>query len=314
LPLARSPSPSPRRERREDRERSNRSVEREKYGKLGDNDRGRKDEEVREHPSIPDEEADMSKSNTMTGVSGDWAVFRGPEMGEIDPREMKKIQIDIRRNLPPGKTKNGLVVDRDLGDPALLGVPRRPGEGRRQLFDRDEIREADGRQDDRETVEEPRVKVILEPLQEYERKLGSRIWEEEDEELGEERRSRRRAREQEEVEERIPATERLGEKRRRKSLEKERRRSEEREVVRGDVRDRLGGRERSPLRERRHVKERLGEVVGRGEGGGEERHNRGRGRGGFRGRGGRGRGGHGHYFNKYEKYEGQQEEPTSTTD
>ena len=28
--------------------------------------RGRK-EEVREHPSIPDEEADMSKSNTMTG-------------------------------------------------------------------------------------------------------------------------------------------------------------------------------------------------------------------------------------------------------
>lgn len=24
-------------------------------------------EEVREHPSIPDEEADMSKSNTMTG-------------------------------------------------------------------------------------------------------------------------------------------------------------------------------------------------------------------------------------------------------
>ena len=69
LPLARSPSPSPRRERREDRERSNRSVEREKYGKLGDNDRGRKDEEVREHPSIPDEEADMSKSNTMTGAA-----------------------------------------------------------------------------------------------------------------------------------------------------------------------------------------------------------------------------------------------------
>ena len=26
-------------------------------------------------------------------------------------------------------------------------MPRRPGEGRRQLFDRDEIREADGRQD-----------------------------------------------------------------------------------------------------------------------------------------------------------------------
>ena len=32
---------------------------------------------------------------------------------------------------------------RDLGDPALLGVPRRPNEGRRQLFDRDEIRQAE---------------------------------------------------------------------------------------------------------------------------------------------------------------------------
>ena len=57
------------------------------------------------------------------------------------------------------------------------------------------------------------------------------------------------------------------------------------------------------------MKERLGEVVGRGDGVEERR----RGRGGYRGRG-RGRGGHGHHFNKYEKYEGQQEEPTSTTD
>ena len=63
------------------------------------------------------------------GVSCDWAVFRGPEMGEIDPRlhffwsissqhctfrEMKKIQIDIRRNLPPGKAKSGLIVDRSV--------------------------------------------------------------------------------------------------------------------------------------------------------------------------------------------------------
>ena len=215
---------------------------------------------------------------------------------------------------------------RDLGDPALLGVPRRPNEGRRQLFDRDEIRQAE-KQDEEQVLnapfcmslplsdkllllqapEEPRVKVILEPLQEYERKLGSKIWEDEDDDE-EERRSRRRARE--EVEDRIPATERLGEKRRR-SPGRERRRSEERELVRGDVRDRLGGRERSPIRERRHVKERLGEVVGRGE---DERH-RGRGRGGYRGRGrGRGGGHGGHHFNKYEKFEGQQEEPTSTTD
>ena len=72
-------------------------MEREKYGREKDREAGR----GRELPSIPDEEADMSKSNTMTGeslvliylknyfhpgVSCDWAVFRGPEMGEIDPR------------------------------------------------------------------------------------------------------------------------------------------------------------------------------------------------------------------------------------
>ena len=71
LPPAQSPSPSHRRERREDRERSNRSGERGKYEKGRDNEReagrGREEEEVREFPSIPDEEADMSKSNTMTG-------------------------------------------------------------------------------------------------------------------------------------------------------------------------------------------------------------------------------------------------------
>ena len=71
-------------------------MEREKYGREKEREAGR----GRELPSIPDEEADMSKSNTMTGeslvfvfeklfppgVSCDWAVFRGPEMGEIDPR------------------------------------------------------------------------------------------------------------------------------------------------------------------------------------------------------------------------------------
>ena len=44
-------------------------MEREKYGREKDREVGR----GRELPSIPDEEADMSKSNTMTGESlGVW--------------------------------------------------------------------------------------------------------------------------------------------------------------------------------------------------------------------------------------------------
>ena len=163
-------------------------------------------------------------------------------------------------------------------------------------------------------VEEQRVMIITEPLQEYERRLGRKIWEEEGEEGEGSRRDRKRGREEEE-EERTPALERLGEKRRRRSVEQERGRRSEEEGMRGrrseedgcrvDVRARLGGRERSPPRERINVKERLGVPVGRGEG--EERY-RGRGRGGYRGRG---RGGRSHYHDKYAQG---QEEPSSTTD
>ena len=44
-------------------------MEREKYGREKDREVGR----GRELPAIPDEEADMSKSNTMTGES--WEVW-----------------------------------------------------------------------------------------------------------------------------------------------------------------------------------------------------------------------------------------------
>lgn len=127
--------------------------------------KGEQEEPKERSNLIPDEEADMSKSNTMTGVSGDWAVFRGPEMAEIDPREMKKIQIDIRRNLPPNKARAGQTVDRSLGDPVQLSVPRRPGEGKRELFDRDEIKQAEKKEE--QLVEEQRVMIITEPHDKY---------------------------------------------------------------------------------------------------------------------------------------------------
>ena len=88
--------------------------------------------------------------------------------GKLGSREPEDKQQQVRSQSPGGglpaspvpKSKKLQVtaqpklnkLDKDLGDPALFGVPRRPGEGRRQLFDRDEIREADGRQDDREVI------------------------------------------------------------------------------------------------------------------------------------------------------------------
>ena len=45
-------------------------MEREKYGREKDREGGR----GRELPAIPDEEADMSKSNTMTGESWEFGV------------------------------------------------------------------------------------------------------------------------------------------------------------------------------------------------------------------------------------------------
>jgi len=131
---------------------------------------------------------DMAKSNTSTGLSGDWAVFRGPEMDQIDSRELKKIQIDIRRSIPEHKIRDIPVV-RSLVDPLKLVIPRRSSEGSKQIFDREEIAKHAVKE---EKVEEQRVMIITEPLEEYERKLGNEIVEGL-EDLGEKRRERSRS-------------------------------------------------------------------------------------------------------------------------
>ena len=58
------------RNRREDRHRSDQSVEREKLGETERKVGGGRKEEGREYPTIPAEEVDMNKSNTMTGEEG----------------------------------------------------------------------------------------------------------------------------------------------------------------------------------------------------------------------------------------------------
>jgi len=215
-----------------------------------------------------DNEQDMAVANTSsTGVSGDWAVFRGPEMDKIDSRELKKIQIDIRRNIPEHKIRD-VPVMRGLLDPLKLMIPRRSNEGSKQIFDREEIVKHAAKD---EKVEEQRVMIITEPLEEYERKLGNEIVEGLDD-LEVDKRNRSRS----------PRDRRRDDKRRRErsprreddfSPEKSvRKRLGEREGQSGDrgekvdIRARLGGREKSP-RDTRDVRERLGDRHGERGGG-----------------------------------------------
>jgi len=258
----------------------------------------------------------MALSAKSTGVSHDWlgpageAVFRGPEYDfPIDHRELVKIQIDIRRNIPKDRQERYPVVDRKLGDPLDLVIPRRYQEGKIPIFDREDINKHLPKQEKEKVVEEPTVRIIPKPLEEYERKLGSEITAGEVE-LDEEdvkhrprspRRGRDRDRDEAQLEEELPGE-------------------------RVDIRARLGGRERSPAR--LPARERLGERLGGGGGvrarlGDQEQdvdyhhhrphyRGRGRGRGGYRGY----RGGRTYEYSGRDKYHPhyQQEEPSSTTD
>ena len=112
------------------------------------------------------ENTSVSKSNTSTGMSGDWLLFMGLEMGEIDPQELRKIQIDIRRKIPESQVQD-LPVERGLQNPQSLMIPRRGEEGASPMFNRPELEEARRRQQEKETeekvqqpVKEPRVMVI----------------------------------------------------------------------------------------------------------------------------------------------------------
>lgn len=211
---------------------------------------------------------DMAVSNKSTGVSGDWSVFRGPEMGMIDIRELKKIQIDIRRKIAEHKIMD-IPVIRGLMDPLKLIIPRRGNEGNNQIFDRDEIVKHAAKE---ENVEEQRVMIITEPLEEYERKLGSEIVEGL-EDLGLKRKDRSRSPRENRREDRGRKRDRSPrrdddfspDKSVRKRLgDKDGHSGERGERV--DIRARLGGREKSP-RENRDVRERLGDRQGERGGG-----------------------------------------------
>merc|ERR1719154_296925 len=221
------------------------------------------------HKSSEDQDnKDMAVSNTSTGVSGDWSVFRGPEMGKIDTRELKKIRIDIRRSIAEHKIMDIPVV-RGLMDPLKLIIPRRGNEGNKQIFDREEIVKHASKE---EKVEEQRVMIITEPLEEYERKLGSEIVEGLEDAGGKRKERSRSPRDKREdrgrKRDRSPRRDEnfSPEKSVRKRLGDKDGQSGER-GDRVDIRARLGGREKSP-RDSRDVRERLGDRQGERGGGG----------------------------------------------
>ena len=229
-------------------------------------------------------------SYSSTGTSSDWAVFRGPEQDNIDLKELKRIQIDIRRNVPRPARSDEPVI-RTLGDQQKLFIPRRPEEGREPLFQREDI-QANSAPEEKPEKREPKIQISVAPLEEYERRLGGEIAEHQDE---------AREREESPRSETRDVRARLGD------------RESSRETLsppeRRDVRERLG----------LSIKDRLGEQLREEEAefrprGGPRHHRagrRGRGRGYRGGRGGRGsRSEDWKYLDKYQE----DELPSSTTD
>ena len=218
-------------------------------------------------------------------------MFRGPEHDHIDIKELKKIQIDIRRPVPHPARADEPVI-RKLGEKQKLVIPRKPEEGRRPLFNREDIK-ANAVPEEKTEKREQKIQIKVAPLEEYERRLGGEIAEEQ------------REREESPRSETRDVRARLGD--RESSWETAS------PPERRDVRERLG----------LSIKDRLGEQLREEEAefrprGGPPRHHRGGGRRG-RGRGyraGGGRGGRGARADDWKYHDKYQEEelPSSTTD
>ncbi|XP_077265958.1 uncharacterized protein LOC143899503 [Temnothorax americanus] len=71
-------------------------------------------------------------------TSGTVPLFRGPQNAQINTRELRRIKVDIHRNIPV----QGPVpeLERDILNPEDVIVKRRKGEGCKPIFDREEIK------------------------------------------------------------------------------------------------------------------------------------------------------------------------------
>ncbi|XP_046437767.1 uncharacterized protein LOC124188874 [Daphnia pulex] len=77
---------------------------------------------------------------TTEPIPKERCIFRGPEGTVIDLNELKKITVDIRRNLARGTIPASHSPLRYAFNPSDVVLVRRPGEGSRQIFDREELK------------------------------------------------------------------------------------------------------------------------------------------------------------------------------
>ncbi|XP_063973125.1 uncharacterized protein LOC135160480 [Diachasmimorpha longicaudata] len=75
------------------------------------------------------EKCDTSSNNTP--------LFKGSEGNKIAVSELKKITVNVHRNLPNAEGSSGLL--RNITNPDEIIIKRRAGEGSKPIFDREEL-------------------------------------------------------------------------------------------------------------------------------------------------------------------------------
>ncbi|XP_076659974.1 uncharacterized protein LOC143363246 isoform X1 [Halictus rubicundus] len=95
-------------------------------------------------------------SERLESVDGTVPLFKGPEGTKISAAELRRIKVDIHRNIPGKSTDSDL--QRDVINPEDIVVKRRGGEGSKPIFEREEIK---GVVTKTEEVEERRTVVTV---------------------------------------------------------------------------------------------------------------------------------------------------------
>ncbi|XP_012146365.1 uncharacterized protein LOC100879792 isoform X2 [Megachile rotundata] len=88
--------------------------------------------------------SDTLKTSTLCekleSSNGTTPIFKGPEGTQISVTELRRIKVDIHRNIPGKSTADDL--HRDIVNPEDVVIQRREGEGSKPIFERDEIKNA----------------------------------------------------------------------------------------------------------------------------------------------------------------------------
>ncbi|XP_033228262.1 uncharacterized protein LOC117180058 isoform X2 [Belonocnema kinseyi] len=96
-------------------------------------DNQRKDCSSQRHcrPSVMSQKLELPNGKTP--------LFKGPMVSSISTSELRRIKVDIRRNIP-GPTATICDLQRDIISPEKVRLKRREDEGMKPIFDRDELK------------------------------------------------------------------------------------------------------------------------------------------------------------------------------